>query len=122
LLYPERTVFCSLWEKEAEEDKAGHVQEPCSIFTYLYSNSWLVLHDIAFLYNRYIISLICTILLKYHGIINPRHACAARVTVLGLCVCVSVCVSVCLYSLILALKGPSRSSAIPTALAQQGLE
>ena len=29
-------------------------------------------------------------------IINPRRACAARVTVLGLCVCVSVCVSVCL--------------------------
>ena len=24
-------------------------------------------------------------------IINPRHACAARVTVLGLCVCVCVC-------------------------------
>ena len=43
-----RTVFRSLWEKEAEEDKAGHVQEPCSIFTYLYLNSWLVLHDIAF--------------------------------------------------------------------------
>ena len=29
-------------------------------------------------------------------IINPRRACAARVTVLGLCVCLSVCVSVCL--------------------------
>ena len=28
-------------------------------------------------------------------IINPRRACAARVTVLGLCVCVSVCLSVC---------------------------
>ena len=27
-------------------------------------------------------------------IINPRRACAARVTVLGLCVCLSVCVSV----------------------------
>ena len=25
---------------------------------------------------------------------NPQHACAARVTVLGLCVCVSVCLSV----------------------------
>ena len=28
-------------------------------------------------------------------IVNPRRACAARVTVLGLCVCVCVCVSVC---------------------------
>ena len=26
------------------------------------------------------------------AIFNPRHACAARVTVLGLCVCLSVCV------------------------------
>ena len=26
---------------------------------------------------------------------NPRRACAARVIVLGLCVCVSVCLSVC---------------------------
>ena len=32
---------------------------------------------------------------------NPRRACAARVTVLGLCVCVSVCVCLCVstYSL-----------------------
>ena len=30
-------------------------------------------------------------------IINPRRACAARVTVLGLCVCVSVCLSVCYH-------------------------
>ena len=29
-------------------------------------------------------------------IINPRRACAARVTVLGLCVCLSVCLFVCL--------------------------
>ena len=29
-------------------------------------------------------------------IVNPRRACAARVTVLGLCVCVSVCLCVCL--------------------------
>ena len=28
--------------------------------------------------------------------INPRRACAARVTVVGLCVCVSVCLFVCL--------------------------
>ena len=30
--------------------------------------------------------------------INPRRACAARVTVLGLCVCVSVCVCVSINS------------------------
>ena len=29
-------------------------------------------------------------------IINPRRACAARVTVLGVCVCLSVCLFVCL--------------------------
>ena len=30
----------------------------------------------------------------FKWVINPRRACAARVTVLGLCVCVCVCVSV----------------------------
>ena len=30
------------------------------------------------------------------NIFNPRRACAARVTVLGLCVCLSVCLFVCL--------------------------
>ena len=30
-------------------------------------------------------------------IINPRRACAARVTVVVLCVCLSVCLSVCLF-------------------------
>jgi len=29
------------------------------------------------------------------AVINPRCACAGRVTVLGLCVCVCVCVCVC---------------------------
>ena len=33
-----------------------------------------------------------------HIVINPRRACAARVTVVGLCVCLSVCVSVDDYS------------------------
>ena len=28
-------------------------------------------------------------------VINPRRTCAARVTVLGLCVCLCVCVCVC---------------------------
>ena len=32
------------------------------------------------------------------GIVNPRRACAARVTVVGLCVCLSVCLSVDDYS------------------------
>ena len=30
-------------------------------------------------------------------IINPRRACAARVTVVVLCVCLSVCLSLCLF-------------------------
>ena len=30
-------------------------------------------------------------------IFNPRSACAARVTVLGLCVCLFVCLSVCYH-------------------------
>ena len=60
-------------------------------------------------------------------LINPRHACAARVTVLGcvsVClsvVCLSVCVSVCLQ-LFSPYRDQAGSSAIPTALAQQGLE
>ena len=42
--------------------------------------------------------------------INPRRACAARVTVLGLCVCLSVCVCVCvcLSPLVLSLQAPNR--------------
>ena len=31
------------------------------------------------------------------SIINPRRACAARVTVVVLCVCMCVCVYVCMY-------------------------
>ena len=34
----------------------------------------------------------------YIVIINPRRACAERVTVLGSCVCVCVCVCVCLFA------------------------
>ena len=33
----------------------------------------------------------------YVCIINPRRACAARVTVVVLCGCLSVCLSVCLF-------------------------
>jgi len=40
--------------------------------------------------------------LSLENIINPRRACTARVTVLGLCVCV------CLSPLFLALQGPSQ--------------
>ena len=29
------------------------------------------------------------------SLVNPRRACAARVTVVGLCVCVCVCLFVC---------------------------
>ena len=38
------------------------------------------------------------------GVINLRHACAVRVTVVGLCVCVSVCLS----TTILALQATRR--------------
>ena len=31
------------------------------------------------------------------SVINPRRACAARVTVVGLCVCLCVCLFVCLF-------------------------
>jgi len=61
--------------------------------------------------------------------INPWRACAAKVTVLGLCVCACVCVSVCVSVCVcvcLHLFSPYRdqagSSVIPTALAQQWLE
>ena len=40
--------------------------------------------------------------------INPWRACAARVTVVVLCVCLSVCVSVCLSTTILALQATRR--------------
>ena len=38
-----------------------------------------------------------TALLLCPDLINPRCACAARVTVVGLCVCLFVCLSVCLF-------------------------
>ena len=38
----------------------------------------------------------CSIEAQYMSIINPRRACAARVTVVG-SVCLSVCLSVTLY-------------------------
>ena len=40
--------------------------------------------------------------------INPRRACAARVTVVGLCVCLFVCLFVCLSTTILALQATRR--------------
>ena len=40
--------------------------------------------------------------------INPRRACAARVTVVVLCVCPSVCLSVCLSATILGLQATRR--------------
>ena len=36
--------------------------------------------------------------------INPQRACAARVTVVDLCLCLSVCLFVCLSTTILALQ------------------
>ena len=40
-----------------------------------------------------IVQRVCTLVL----FINPRRACAARVTVVVLCVCMCVCVYVCMY-------------------------
>ena len=44
----------------------------------------------------------CLVTLCCNTIINPQRACAARVTVLGWCVCV------CVSPLILSLQGPSQ--------------
>ena len=38
----------------------------------------------------------CLACLKNNSLINPRRACAARVTVVVSCVCVCVCLSVCM--------------------------
>ena len=58
-------------------------------------------------------------LLSYRSVVNPQRACAARVTVLGLCVC--VCVSVCLR-LFSHYRQRSGIRAIPTAPVQQALK
>ena len=44
-------------------------------------------------------------------VINPRRACAARVTVLGLCacLCVCVCVCVCVYAYFSAMGNEADS-------------
>ena len=41
-------------------------------------------------------------------LVNPRRACAVRVTVVGLCVCLSVCLFVCLSTTILTLQATRR--------------
>ena len=59
-------------------------------------------------------------------IINPRRACAARVTVLGLCVCVclSVCLSVtvCLMDYFSDLVSLHVEMKVPTASVRHGAE
>ena len=49
---------------------------------------------------------VCCVRVRVHvgAIINPRRACAARVTVVGLCVCLFVCLS----TTILALQATRR--------------
>ena len=42
------------------------------------------------------------------SLVNPRRACAARVTVLGLCVCLSVYLSVCLLPRFLPPRATNR--------------
>ena len=46
--------------------------------------------------------------------INPRRACAARVTVVGLCVCVCVCVSVTQHLTLNALIRATNDSNFPS--------
>jgi len=85
----------------------GHSHFPSGLFAHSnfpYSSNRSLNFTRPFAYTNYL----------YHSfvpsVINPRRACAARVTVLGVCVCVCVfvCVSVCLSPLILSLQGPSR--------------
>ena len=47
------------------------------------------------------------------GIFNPRHACAARVTVLSLCVCLCVCVCVCVRVCLFPRSLPLRTTRRP---------
>ena len=44
--------------------------------------------------------------IKYYIIINPRRACAARVTVVVLSFCLSVCLSVCYHVFCRATRRP----------------
>ena len=50
-------------------------------------------------------------------ILNPRRACASRVTVLGLCVC--VCVSAALFSHLAQLRGKQEIRATSASPGQQ---
>ena len=50
-------------------------------------------------------------------LVNPLRTCAARVTVLGLCVCVAVCLSLFSYYI-----QATTQLMIPTAVVQQALE
>ena len=47
-------------------------------------------------FNEVILEKMLTHMGMVSALINPRRACAARVTVVVLCVCVCVCLSVCL--------------------------
>ena len=48
--------------------------------------------------------------LRQKSIINPRRACAARVTAVVLCVCLCVCLSVTLIPANRALRHPTKGS------------
>ena len=50
--------------------------------------------------------------------VNPRHACAARVTVVVLCVCMYVCMCVCVSTHTYRLTHWNRKREIPTDSAQ----
>ena len=53
-------------------------------------------HDYVHVHVSIILLYLCMTDITVCTVINPRRACAARVTVVVLCVCLSVCLSVCL--------------------------
>ena len=54
---------------------------------------------------------LCMWYLSAHSrVVNPQRACAARVAVLGLCVCVSVCLSVTSNLASRAIMRPTRGT------------
>ena len=67
------------------------VASPCQTLRELLAWRRRVMHTISDTAHAQFAECFCTLVL----FINPRRACAARVTVLGLCVCLSVCLSVC---------------------------
>ena len=77
-------------------------RDPVSNYNY-YTNLWIYSHHnnssshAALLSHEHNV-IIHAVSLSLCILVNPRRACAARVTVVVLCVCLSVCLSVSIYS------------------------